>query len=987
MIVNQTLDQVKACNKRIYNIPANYNFLESLADFLLTKFSITKISKLKILLPNRRLVREFQILLSQKITSNNSSALLPKIKAISDINLDDFIDHLANCKNINLIAKIAEITDQLTKIKTGSELENLLFLSNKIKDWQETTKYFGNNFNNSEALNIAINLSDLFNEGQKEGFDLENLLAIDDSEISLHRQFILQFLQKFYFEIKNSLLKNSLTSPILYHNLIIDQFSDFLQEFNHPNPIIIAGSTGSIKSTKKLIKTISSLENGNVIIYGFDQNFRKNAVGLGQESHPQFMLNSLIDYLQIEQSKIVEIKNDDYLLSIASRRKFIDTVMLPSDETIKWENFSNQIDDFEQLSASLKNISLINARNEIEESKIIAIALKEAEIAGKKAALITNDQRLISLVKLELQKLKIKFNDATNIGILNSKLINFILLILELLNDYDSNKFLILIKHDLCFLSAKEFSEELKEFELEIIRKARINSGFTGIKITDSPNFDIIFVIFSKLELLLKNNVNLASFTKELIATLQNLSKRDFADIISGEGASQEISDFFLNLTSPDSEANLTTVNRQDILQLFKILFAQISYFEKSALNCLVQILPTIEARQLNHDLAIISSLNEGSLPEISAENWLGKKIKKDLKIDKSSKQIGINAYDFCNHFCNSRVILTRSINSNNAPTTPSRFILKLQSLAKKINLNFDDGAIYLQVLKQIEEQQLTDSNMIILRPNPKPPIHYRPTNYAITDIAKLIRDPYSIYARKILKLKALNKIDYEPANAEFGSFIHEILEKFIKQPDQEIGNFLNKAKKIFLKYFPNQELGLIWWPKFENIFSSFLDHELNLSINNNDVEIPVKLQFDISGQQVIINGKIDRLIFDQNNLAKIIDYKTGAYPSRSEVICGLEPQLTISALALIADQKLSLKTISNLEYWKLSFSKDNEYYQIFKNQEELQQTVLATKIMLENLFSYFLNQQDNGYISCYDQKLYQENEYRYLARIDEWNL
>ncbi len=218
-------------------------------------------------------------------------------------------------------------------------------------------------------------------------------------------------------------------------------------------------------------------------------------------------------------------------------------------------------------------------------------------------------------------------------------------------------------------------------------------------------------------------------------------------------------------------------------------------------------------------------------------------------------------------------------------------------------------------------------------------------------------------------------------------SFIHEILEKFIKQPDQEIGDFLNKAKKIFLKYFPNQELGLIWWPKFENIFSSFLDHELNLSINNNDVEIPVKLQFDISGQQVIINGKIDRLIFDQNNLAKIIDYKTGAYPSRSEVICGLEPQLTISALALIADQKLSLKTISNLEYWKLSFSKDNEYYQIFKNQEELQQTVLATKIMLENLFSYFLNQQDNGYISCYDQKLYQENEYRYLARIDEWNL
>jgi ATP-dependent helicase/nuclease subunit B len=1008
MILNQTLDQVKACNSRIYNIAANYHFLESLADFLLNKFSIEKIAKLKILLPNRRLARSFQLILSKKITNNDSTFKLPKIKAISDINLDDFIDNFANHQDLNLIHEIEEITNQLTKIKIESEIENLLFLSKKIKDWQEITKFFGGNFSNSEALNIASNLLELFNESQKEAIDLGDLLNIDDSEDSLHRQFILQFLQQFYFEIKNSLLKNNLTSKTLYQNLITDQFSDFIQKFGHSDPIIIAGSTGSIKSTKKLIKTILELENGQVIIYGFDRDFRKNATGLNQESHPQFMINSLIDYLKINYTDIVEIQNDQYLLSSKTKKRFIEMAMLPSDEIIKWQDFSSQIDDLDQLALSLKKISLINARNEIEESKIIAIALKEAEIAGKKAALITNDQNLIYMVKLELQKFKIQFNDATNIGIFHSKLINFILLILELINDYDSNKFLTLLKHDLCFFSAKEFDQELSLFELEIIRKAKISNDFKGIKIAIdnledqnlsmnlANNFGIIFNIFSKLESLLKTSPSLSNFTKQLIIAIENLSRKNFVEILDQEDANQEISDCFKNLINPDSRANLITTDRQDILQLFKILFAKVSYFEKSSLaqpNCLIQILPTIEARQLNHDLTIISSLNEGSFPEISSENWLGKKIKKDLKIDKSSKQIGINAYDFCNHFCNPKVILTRSISSNNSPTTPSRFILKLQSLAKKINLDFDDGAVYLQAFNQMNKAQFQDSNVAISRPNPKPAIEYRPINYAITDISKLICDPYSIYAKKILKLRPLNKIDYEGANAEFGSFIHEVLEKFIKQPDREISDFVKKAKKIFLKYFPNQELELIWWPKFENIFSAFLDHELELINTSNHVEIPVKLILDISYKQIIINGKIDRLIFDQNNLATIIDYKTGSCPTRREVTSGLEPQLTISALALIEGQnlslpKLSLEKIDNLEYWKLSFGKENEYNKIFKDHESLQQTTKATKIMLQDLFNYFFNQQNlNGYISCYDQELYQENEYKYLARIDEWNL
>ena len=76
---------------RIFNIPANYHFFESLFYWLEKNFK-EQLSEVKIFLPNRRSCREFQELFLAK----NRNLILPKIKAISDISFEDFFDFLPN---------------------------------------------------------------------------------------------------------------------------------------------------------------------------------------------------------------------------------------------------------------------------------------------------------------------------------------------------------------------------------------------------------------------------------------------------------------------------------------------------------------------------------------------------------------------------------------------------------------------------------------------------------------------------------------------------------------------------------------------------------------------------------------------------------------------------------------------------------------------------------------------------------------------------
>ena len=965
----------QAFKPNIFNIPSNYHFFDSLIDWLNINFS-NKISDVKILFPNRRACREFQNIFANKF---GPDALAPKVKAVGDISYDDFLDSFPR-------QQINSIIDELFKIKLLDGFDYLFFLSNEIIK----TKVFGENISFSQALSIATQLKNLFDDIERQEIDLSLLYEIDDSNLAAHRQFTLDFLKKFYLRVRNSVLKNNVLSHVGYQNFVINKLAESIGSQGLKSTLVIAGSTGSVNYSKRLIKAIAGDKNGYAVLYGLRRSDLAGEVA--DETHPQSILCELLKSMNVGAGEIKEIAVEKFKICDESRLDFLSFLMLPSAQTNQWQGLATKI-ELPKIAADFKkNFSYLEAQNEVEEARSLAVIASKAYLDNKKIAIISGDKKFVELLKVELEKFSLEFNDARSLDLSSSKLANLILLLLELRdNNFESASLLALLKHG---YSSYLGDKNVIDFEIKILREQRSQDGLEGIKIKlkshkesqelrdkklglqnsesqneELQNFFIGFLQDISGFINIEGEVDLFSYISALIKAVENFTKKTFSDLVALEGASEELSQLFEKLKSVQD----FTINTRDSLLFFQHLFAQISYFEKSDAIGPIQILSPIEARLLNFDLLILASLNYGNFPQIESENWLGRKIRSDLGIDLVSKKVGQNAYDFCNYLSNQSVILTRSKTKNGVPTIASPFVLRFEILCKKFAIKVSADV----ALLNSEEASKIKSYKAILAPNP--PQKFRPKKLAITDISKLLSNPYQIYARKILQLQELNKIDYEPEYKEFGSFVHKALEEFVKNPQQQ-ENFIKKAQEIFAQYFISEESKLIWWPKFENIFKNFIDDNNAVEAYKSYVEVPVKIMI----KDILLTGKIDRVSFFENGEVEIFDYKTGQIPTSRELNSGAQPQLAISALMLSLGmiENCDIKNISEqkiraLNYWKLSSFSESEIKSITKNNEEVVAMIAAAKAGLERLFDYFDDEQ-NGYFANFDSR----NEYSHLARI-----
>ena len=190
------------------------------------------------------------------------------------------------------------------------------------------------------------------------------------------------------------------------------------------------------------------------------------------------------------------------------------------------------------------------------------------------------------------------------------------------------------------------------------------------------------------------------------------------------------------------------------------------------------------------------------------------------------------------------------------------------------------------------------------------------------------MRNPYGIYARYILKLRALEPIDADPGAADYGSIIHHALDRFLKEtpgclPSDAIDRLLAIGRETFGSILDRPGARAFWWPRFERIARWFIDQEggRQLLLAKSHSEIKGEITIAAPGGAFNLNGTADRIDTFKDGRLVLVDYKTGAPPSNTEIAAGYAPQLPLEGAMLAKGGFPGIKAQAPdvLEFWRLT--------------------------------------------------------------------
>ena len=249
--------------RHVSTIPAGTGFLEALAEGLLAETAGDPLilAGYRILLPTRRACRSLQEAFLRR--SDGRPLLLPRLQPLGDIDADELLltggdesGALGEEGAFDLPPSIAPLRRQLLLTRA--------ILAAGHQFGAQTPGI-------DQATRLAAELARLLDQMATEqvGFDGLAELALDHAE---HWQKTVRFLEIFSKVWPGMLAAEGALDPADRRNRLLQAEAARLRAEPPREPIIAAGSTGSIPATAELLATIASLPNGRVILPGLDRD-------------------------------------------------------------------------------------------------------------------------------------------------------------------------------------------------------------------------------------------------------------------------------------------------------------------------------------------------------------------------------------------------------------------------------------------------------------------------------------------------------------------------------------------------------------------------------------------------------------------------------------------------------------------------------------------------------------------------------------------
>lgn len=873
---------------KAFYIPVEKNFLEELALGIINRFD--NIAEISILLPSNRSCIEFKKILRNYLGTN---VLLPKIIPIGELG-----------KKIQIKKYPFFNKDK----KCLSESEHILFLTNIIyKKTKKKISYL-------KALDTAKSLSGTIKMFTKNNIPLTRINILDFPDAATHTEELIQYLQIIINEWPSFLLQNNFIDFLNDSNIYIEYL---LQEWKcktPDHPIIIAGSTGSITSTSNLIKALSDLPKGFVILTSLDFDISDEHWDALGEHHHNFLTKQLIKKIGISRYDLVAWHSKSSTKT--DSQKFISECMVPSNTLTNWHNFTLK------NPLSITPLKIIDCHGLQEEASLITLQLKEILHKNPDAniAVVTNNTDLIDRILLLSKSWKLNIYNSYGKPLYKTLTYTFIISLINAISSRFSPSFLLtLLKHPLFIIPVHNFKDAIVELEIKYLRGvSRYDDLRHLINITARDQHSHISDLLIYLENYCSNliqipqgeYINFKDTLEKVIIAAQNISMCEGETLLWLDNEGSTLYKHLHDILS--SSHFIEKVQFCSVQNILKTLVQDISTKDTTQSN--IKILSTIESRLLSFDNIIISGLNEGDWPaKTNFDLWFNNNAYETLGLHSPQQIIGQAAYDFFCLLHHKEVLLTRSIIYNGSITIPTRWLVRMEILAKKLTI-FDQ-------IKQKNPSLKTHANSLLYRhdiqdfflPNlPKPYKHNALNKLSVTKLEKLIRDPYNIYVSEILKLKKLEAVDKQPDQKDFGIFIHAVMDSFNKlfNPRTDLKDLLIKiSKDVLASITENLTIQHLWKLKFEQMIEWIIEFETSTR-KSNTIKIFTESKGKISiDNDFVLTMKADRIEID-DDIITIIDFKTGTIPTQQDIQQGFSPQLPLEALIL---QKGLIKELSHI--------------------------------------------------------------------------
>lgn len=894
---------------KVFNIPLGVPFAQALAKGVIERLGPDPLllADAMIFVPTRRAARTLR---EAFVEAQAGAALGPRIRALGDVEEEEFAFEAS--------------ADDLELPPAMPPLRRRLLLATLVQRWHASR---GEQAGLAQAVAHAGELARFLDEANTQGVDLAKLDGLVTGALAAHWQQVAGFLKIIARHWPEVLAAEGAVEPALRRDEMLRRTAARL-EANPPQGLVIAaGSTGSIPATASLLKVIAGLPTGAVVLPGLDTVLDEESWDGVQDEpgHPQYGLRQLLSRLGVERRDVAPWGKHE---EKTPRTRFLSEALRPPPTTDAWRNLAEREKD--AFASALDGLSLVEAATPREEALVIACALREAlETSGRRAALVTPDRGLARRVAAELARWDIAIDDSAGKPLSRTVPGTFLALLARAAAEqFAPVPLLALLKHPLCAcgMVRADFLRLARRLEEAVLHGLRPGPGLSGIadalKHKKAPAD--VTQWFAQITALLTPFVEAMSkkgITLNELAHVHGLAAEALAATSPGNGPANlwrgDAGEAAAHLMSElwEQGDGIVVGDGASYAELFRELAEAKAVRPAYARHPRLAILGSLEARLLHFDLVILGGLNEGTWPaQATTDPWLSRPLRAQLGLEPPERRIGQSAHDFASLAANKSVLLTRALKQEGAPTVASRWLLRLKQLAKGLDLEakLAPEKPLLAWARAIDEGPPAKRAP---RPAPKPPLAARPRALSVTEIETWQRDPYAIYAKRVLGLKPLDAIDMEPGPAQRGIAIHAALEKFLRQHPKELPEnapalLIALGDEAFAAEGASSNALALWRPRFVRAARWFLEYEKERrrQISHSAVEHEAKLEIKSPGGTFTLKARADRIDFFSDGRASIIDYKSGRVPGQKEVKSLLSPQLPLEAAMLLRGGFAGLK-------------------------------------------------------------------------------